>query len=81
MNAVLLSEGLKVGLRPRVRENGIVERVEVSKVIKCLMEGEDGRNLRKRVNQLKEAANNALKEDGSSSKTISQLALKLRNLA
>jgi hydroquinone glucosyltransferase len=81
MNAVLLSEGLKVGLRPRVHENGIVERVEVSKVIKCLMEGEDGRNLRKRVNQLKEAANNALKEDGSSSKTISQLALKLRNLA
>jgi hydroquinone glucosyltransferase len=45
------------------------------------MEGEDGRNLRKRVNQLKEAANNPLKEDGSSSKTISQLALKLRNLA
>ncbi|GAU39903.1 hypothetical protein TSUD_04950 [Trifolium subterraneum] len=80
MNAVLLSEGLKVGLRPRVHENGIVERVEVSKVIKCLMEGEESRNLRKRINQLKEAANSALKEDGSSTKTISQLELKLRNL-
>ncbi|CAJ2675426.1 unnamed protein product [Trifolium pratense] len=81
MNAVLLSEGLKVGLRPRVHENGIVERVEVSKMIKCLMEGEEGRNLRRRIHQLKEAANSALKEDGSSTKTISQLALKLRNLA
>ncbi|WJX85957.1 hydroquinone glucosyltransferase [Trifolium repens] len=41
MNAVMLSEGIKVGLRPRVNENDIVERVEVSKVIKCLMEGEE----------------------------------------
>jgi hydroquinone glucosyltransferase len=77
MNAVLLSEGLKVGLRPRVHENGIVERVEVSKVIKCLMEGEEGRNLRKRINELKEVANSALQENGSSTKTISQLALKV----
>jgi hydroquinone glucosyltransferase len=81
MNAVFLSKGLTVGLRPRVHENGIVERVEVSKVIKCLMEGEEGRNLRKRINELKEAANTALQENGSSTKTISQLALKLRNLA
>jgi hydroquinone glucosyltransferase len=45
------------------------------------MEGEEGRNLRKRINELKEAANTALQENGSSTKTISQLALKLRNLA
>jgi hydroquinone glucosyltransferase len=77
MNAVFLSKGLKVGLRPRVHENGIVERVEVSKVIKCLMEGEEGRNLRKRINELKEVANSALQENGSSTKTISQLALKV----
>jgi acyl-[acyl carrier protein]--UDP-N-acetylglucosamine O-acyltransferase len=30
---------VRVGLRPRVDENGIVERVEVDKVIKCLVEG------------------------------------------
>lgn len=81
MNAVLLSEGLKVGLRPKVRKNGIVERVQISELIKCLMEGEEGEKLRKRINELKEAANSALKEDGSSTKTISLLAHKLRNLA
>jgi hydroquinone glucosyltransferase len=79
MNAVLLSEGLKVGLRPRFNENGIVERLEVAKVIKCLMEGEEGEKLRNNMKDLREAASNAIKEDGSSTKTISQLALKWRN--
>ncbi|GAU20260.1 hypothetical protein TSUD_353240 [Trifolium subterraneum] len=80
MNAVLLSEGLKVGLRTRVNENDIVERVEVAKVIKCLMEGEEGGKLRNNMKELKEAANSAHKEDGSSTNTISQLALKWRKL-
>ncbi|CAK8569510.1 unnamed protein product [Lathyrus sativus] len=81
MNAVLLSESLKVGLRPKVQKNGIVERVQISELIKCLMEGEEGDKLRKRINELKEGTNSALKEDGSSAKTISLLAHKLRNLA
>jgi len=80
MNAVVLSEGLKVGLRPRVNENGIVERAEISKLIKCLMEGEECEKLRNNMKELKEASTNALKEDGSSRKTISQLAHKWRNL-
>ncbi|CAI8608351.1 unnamed protein product [Vicia faba] len=79
-NAVLLSEGLKVGLRPRLNENGIVEKVEIAMLIKCLMEGEEGRKMRNRMKELREAANSALKEDGSSTKTLSQLALKWRNL-
>ncbi|TKY68844.1 UDP-glycosyltransferase 72B1 [Spatholobus suberectus] len=78
-NAVVLSEGLKVGVRPRVNENGLVERVEIVEVIKCLMEGEGGK-MRKRVNELKEAATNALKQDGSSTKTLSQLAVKWKSL-
>jgi hydroquinone glucosyltransferase len=80
MNAVLLSEGLKVGMRPRVNENGIVERVEVAELIKCLMEGKEGGKLHNRMNKLKENAINALKECGSSTKTLSQLAVKWRNL-
>jgi hydroquinone glucosyltransferase len=79
-NAVLLCEGLKVGLRPRFHENGIVERVEIAELIKCLMEGEEGGKLRNNMKELKEAANSAHKEDGSSTKTLSQLALKWRNL-
>jgi hydroquinone glucosyltransferase len=80
MNAVLLSEGLKVGMRTRVNENDIVERVEVAKVIKYLMEGEEGEKLRNNMKELKQAASNAVKEDGSSTKTISQSALTWRNL-
>ncbi|PNX81824.1 hydroquinone glucosyltransferase-like protein [Trifolium pratense] len=81
MNAVLLSEVLKVGLRTRVNENDIVEKVEVAKVIKYLMEGEEGEKLCNNMKELKEDASNAIKEDGSSRKTaISQLALKWRKL-
>ncbi|XP_045788821.1 hydroquinone glucosyltransferase-like [Trifolium pratense] len=80
MNAILLSQGLKVGIRPRVNENGIVERVEVSELIKCLMEGEESEKLCNRMKKLKENAINALKEYGSSTKTLSQLALKWRNM-
>ncbi|KAL3028039.1 hypothetical protein AAZX31_03G091600 [Glycine max] len=81
MNAVLLSEGLKVGVRPRVSENGLVERVEIVDVIKCLMEGEEGAKMRERMNELKEDATNALKEDGSSTKALSQLPLYWKILA
>ncbi|WVZ17150.1 hypothetical protein V8G54_010132 [Vigna mungo] len=80
MNAVVLSEGLKVGVRPRLSENGLVERVEIVKVIKCLMEGEEGGKIHKRMEELKEAANNALKEDGSSTKTLSELVQKWESL-
>jgi hydroquinone glucosyltransferase len=79
-NAVLLSEGLKVGLRPKVNQNGIVEKVQIAELIKCLMEGEEGGKLRKNMKELKEAANSAHKDDGSSTMTLSQLALKWRNI-
>jgi len=51
------------------------------KVIKCLMEEEEGREMRKRMKELKEDAANAIKEDGSSTKTLSQLAFMWKSLA
>ncbi|XP_039684735.1 hydroquinone glucosyltransferase isoform X3 [Medicago truncatula] len=78
-NAVLLSEGLKVGLRPKINQNGIVEKVQIAELIKCLMEGEEGGKLRKNMKELKESANSAHKDDGSATKTLSQLVLKWRN--
>jgi hydroquinone glucosyltransferase len=79
-NAVLLTDSLKAGLRPRVNQNGIVEKVEISELIRCLMEGGEDEKLQQNMKELKEAANSAHKEDGSSTKTFSQLALKWRNL-
>ncbi|KAK6137103.1 hypothetical protein DH2020_029156 [Rehmannia glutinosa] len=56
MNAVMLHEDVKVALRPQVGENGLVGRVEIANVVKCLMEGEEGKSIRSRMRDLKDAA-------------------------
>ncbi|KAI9112746.1 hypothetical protein K1719_016249 [Acacia pycnantha] len=80
MNAVMLTDDLKVALRPKVNENGIVEREEVAKVVRTLMEGEEGKEMQKRMKELSHASINALKEDGSSTKALSQVALNWKNI-
>jgi len=79
MNAVILTEDVKVGLRPNVGENGLVERLEIASVVKCLMEGEEGKKLRYQMKDLKEAAAKTLGENGTSTNHISNLALKWSN--
>nr|ACJ85806.1 unknown [Medicago truncatula]AFK49009.1 unknown [Medicago truncatula] len=79
MNAVMLTEDVKVGLRPNVGENGLVERLEIASVVKCLMEGEEGKKLRYQMKDLKEAASKTLGENGTSTNHISNLALKWTN--
>ncbi|XP_054781756.1 hydroquinone glucosyltransferase-like [Prosopis cineraria] len=76
MNAVMLTEQFKVALRPKDDENnnGIVERKEVARVVKIAMEGDEGTELRRRIQALKDAALRALGEDGSSTRTVSNLA-------
>ncbi|XP_054782639.1 hydroquinone glucosyltransferase-like [Prosopis cineraria] len=77
MNAVVLNNDLKVALRPEVGENGIVQKEEIAKVIKSVMGGDDeGRKISTRIKELQRVANNALRECGSSMKTLSHLALK-----
>ncbi|KAK7339368.1 hypothetical protein VNO77_20030 [Canavalia gladiata] len=79
MNAVMLTDGLKVALKPKVNEDGIVEKDEIAKVIKCLMKCEEGKGMRKRIRELKDSAVNAYKH-GSSIQTLSQLASQWENL-
>jgi hydroquinone glucosyltransferase len=81
MNAVILTEGAKVSLRPNVGEDGLVERHEIASVVKCLMEGEDGKKLRYQMKDLKEAAAKTLGENGTSTNHISNLALKWSNIS
>ena len=71
MNAVMLTEEIKVGLRPKMNENkGIVEKEEISKVVKSLLEGEEWKKLH---GKMKEAAEKAVGEDGSSTKIMNDL--------
>ncbi|KAL7212943.1 hypothetical protein ACSBR2_015607 [Camellia fascicularis] len=56
MNAVMLTEGLNVALRPKREETGLVGQEEIAKVVKSLMEGEEGKKVRQRTEGLKDAA-------------------------
>ena len=79
-NAMILVEDKKVALRPKANENGLVEREEIAKVVKDLMEGEEGKRLGQRMRDLKDAASRALSKDGSSTVALSELASKWANV-
>lgn len=79
MNAVMLTDGLNIALRPRVDTNGLVGREEIVNVAKLLMEGEEGKNIRDKMNKLKDAATKVLSKDGSSTKSLSNFVIKLKN--
>ncbi|KMZ60217.1 Flavonoid glucosyltransferase, family GT1 [Zostera marina] len=61
MNAAMLAGELKIAIRPVVDEKrGLIGRDEISKVVRELMEGEEGKKLRIHVKRI---AENAIKED------------------
>ncbi|KAF7825183.1 hydroquinone glucosyltransferase-like [Senna tora] len=77
MNAAFLTDVLKVALWPQ--SGGTVGREEIAKVVRMLMEGEEGKEARKRMEELRDAASNALEEEGGSSRrTLSEFAMNLR---
>ncbi|XP_062030406.1 hydroquinone glucosyltransferase-like [Rosa rugosa] len=73
MNVVLLAEDLKVAWRVEVNEKGIVQCEEISKYARGLIEGDEGRVLKKKMMELKEASQLALSQDGSSTKSLSEV--------
>ncbi|KAM6557512.1 hypothetical protein CsatB_004531 [Cannabis sativa] len=81
MNAVMLVDGLEVALRPIEAENGIVGRDEIARVVKVVMDRscEEGKKVRERMNEFKDAAAKALSHDGSSTRALSDLAFALRS--
>ena len=76
MNAITLSDDLNVALRPKAGKNGLIGRDEIAKIVKGLMEGEEGKVVRSRMKDLKDAAAKVLDRDGSSTKALSSLAQK-----
>ncbi|GMN56364.1 hypothetical protein TIFTF001_025475 [Ficus carica] len=82
MNAVLLVESLEVALRPKADEDGLIQREEIAKVVKALMDdsNEEGRMVRDRMKDLKDSAVKALGEDGSSTRTLFELASTLKTM-
>ncbi|KAM0879821.1 hypothetical protein ACQ4PT_033965 [Festuca glaucescens] len=75
MNALLLEESLGVALRPHAREDGgVVAREEVAAAVKELMEGENGRAVRRRAEELQQAAARAVSPEGSSRRALENVA-------
>ncbi|XP_054791725.1 UDP-glycosyltransferase 72B1-like [Prosopis cineraria] len=80
LNAALVSDDLKVALRPKCNDQAIVGRQEIAKVVKSLMQSEEGEAIHHRMNALKIAASQALQEQyGSSTGTLSKFAVKCKS--
>ncbi|KAG0493089.1 hypothetical protein HPP92_006487 [Vanilla planifolia] len=77
MNALLLMEGVGVALRLEASaedEDGFVCRVAVEEIVKELMEGGRGKAVRARAAERQKEAKKAIEEDGSSWKTLAEVA-------
>lgn len=73
MNAVFLADDLRVALRVKANDKGIVGREEIAKYAKELMEGQEGKLLRNKMKELKESAKMALSDEGSSTKSLAEV--------
>ncbi|KAL5134574.1 Hydroquinone glucosyltransferase [Glycine soja] len=80
MIATILVDDLKVAIRPKANESGIVERCEVAKVVKSLLVGNEGMRIRNRMEVMQDAGASAIKNNGFSTTTLSQLATKWKNM-
>ncbi|WRX15074.1 UDP-glucuronosyl/UDP-glucosyltransferase - like 10 [Theobroma cacao] len=75
MNAAMLVEDVGVAVKPKVEPGRtIVARQEVEKMVRMVMDGEEGKTIRKRVKELKESAAKALDINGSSYDSLSFVA-------
>ncbi|KAF3340068.1 glucosyltransferase [Carex littledalei] len=72
INAKLLVNGIGVAFRPEVQDGGVVHRDTIAAAVKELMQGEGGRDARKKVLELKTAGGKALSEVGSSFKDFAK---------
>ncbi|KAI8023803.1 Hydroquinone glucosyltransferase [Camellia lanceoleosa] len=78
MNAVILTEGLNVALRPKSNETGLVRREEITKVVKSLMEGEEGNKVSWRMEGTRMPPRRSITKMGIR-KIIIELAFKWKN--
>ncbi|XP_047325469.1 UDP-glycosyltransferase 72B1-like [Impatiens glandulifera] len=72
MNASALTGELRVAVRP-AEEGEVIGREEVERVIRMLMEGEEGKIIRKRTKEMKVSAARSLSNGGSSFEELSSV--------
>ncbi|XP_016651183.1 PREDICTED: hydroquinone glucosyltransferase-like [Prunus mume] len=74
INAVLLADDIKIAWRVKMNDKGIVEGQDIARYARGLIEGDEGRLLRNKMKELKEAAKVALSQGGSSTESLAEMA-------
>ena len=73
MNATMIEEEVGVAVKV-VGEGGVVGRKEVERVVRMMMEGDEGKAIKRRVRELRESAAKALRIGGSSYESLAAFA-------
>jgi hydroquinone glucosyltransferase len=81
MNALMLVERLGIALQPKQREDGVVERGEIARVIRGLMEEERGDVVRRKIAELQGAGLSAVAAGGTSYQALEEVANKWKKNA
>lgn len=79
LNSVLVVEDLKVALRVKPNEMGLIQRDQISEYAKRLIQEEQGKALREKMKVLKHAATVALNEGGSSNESLAKVVQEMMN--
>ncbi|KAG5249423.1 hydroquinone glucosyltransferase [Salix suchowensis] len=74
MNSVLLADGLKVAVKVKVGEDGLVRKEDIANYARSIFEGEEGKLMKSKMSGLKSAATRVLSQDGSSTRSLAGLA-------
>ncbi|KAL4651442.1 hypothetical protein ACB092_01G160100 [Castanea dentata] len=74
LNATLLADDSKVAFRVKMNDNGLVGRKDIANYSRSLIEGEEGKLLWNKMKDLKDATEKALSKDGSSTKSLAEVA-------
>ncbi|XP_059642285.1 anthocyanidin 3-O-glucosyltransferase 5-like [Cornus florida] len=74
LNATMLTEEMRVAVRPRVSPaKEVVRREEIERMVRSVMESKEGKVMREKMKELKYSAEKALKKDGSSYNSLCEV--------
>lgn len=74
MNATMLTEEVGVAVKPAARDGErVIRREEIERVVRLVMESEEGKILRRRAKELQESAEKALVSGGSSYESLTRV--------
>ncbi|KAJ4808385.1 Glycosyltransferase [Rhynchospora pubera] len=80
-NAIMLVDGIGTALRLKERDDCLVDREEIARVVRELMEGSEGRRVRGKAKELQEVAAVTVKEGGQSYEALAKVANKLKGMS